>query len=234
MMLLCFNAELEAGPHEDRLLQRFFYDNHYFPTSRPVADDSDSVFVKFAVTQIKTFELVSFLHSIVPSPVYILYFTAIPSMVPVLSSRPRPNASFHYQYQSVSAHSSCHRCPSRFSARSDSVHCIQQTSQIPFLLITSRITCLQMTLRRMTTVWYLIFSYLLIIALFISTTCKSLLLHTVCSWTPQKTEFIWFGTCTTLPKIPAAYRSLPVGSAVRETVRDLGVWFDSELSMKKH
>jgi len=58
-MLLCFNAELEACPQEDRLLQRFFYDNHYFPTSRPVADDSDSVFVKFAVTSFKTFELVS-------------------------------------------------------------------------------------------------------------------------------------------------------------------------------
>ena len=31
---------------------------------------------------------------------------------------------------------------------------------------------------------------------------------------PTKTEFIWFGTRTTLPKIPAAYRSLTVGSSV--------------------
>jgi len=54
---------------------------------------------------------------------------------------------------------------------------------------------------------------------------------------PTKTEFIWFGTRTTLSKIPAAYRSLPVGSSVVqscETVRDPGVWFDSELSMKTH
>ena len=43
---------------------------------------------------------------------------------------------------------------------------------------------------------------------------------------PTKTEFIWFGTRTTLLKIPAAYRSLPVGSSVVqscEVVRDLGV-----------
>ena len=54
---------------------------------------------------------------------------------------------------------------------------------------------------------------------------------------PTKTEFIWFGTCTTLSKIAAAYRSLPVRSSVIqscETVRDLRVWFDSELSMKTH
>jgi len=52
---------------------------------------------------------------------------------------------------------------------------------------------------------------------------------------PTKAEFIWFGTCTTLSKIHvcAAYRSLPVGSAVvRETVCDLGVWFGSELCVK--
>jgi len=54
---------------------------------------------------------------------------------------------------------------------------------------------------------------------------------------PTKTEIIWFGTGTTLFKIPAAYRSLPVGSSVVqscETVRDLGVCFDSELSRKVH
>ena len=70
----------------------------------------------------------------------------MPSMVPVLSFW--PNSSFHYQYQSVSANSSCYRCPSRFSAQSNSVHCIhitQQTFQIPFLLITFCITCLQST-----------------------------------------------------------------------------------------
>jgi len=50
-------------------------------------------------------------------------------------------------------------------------------------------------------------------------------------------KFIRFGTLTTLSKTPAAYRSLLVGSSVVqscETVRDLGAWFDSELSMKTH
>jgi len=52
-------VEVEAGPQEDRLLKRFFIDDYYFPTSRPVADDSESVPVKFCVNHFKTFELVS-------------------------------------------------------------------------------------------------------------------------------------------------------------------------------
>jgi len=59
--VLCIcTAEVEAGPQEDRLLKRFFFRKvHYLPTSRPVADDSESVLVSFYVNQCKTFELVS-------------------------------------------------------------------------------------------------------------------------------------------------------------------------------
>jgi len=52
-------AEVKAGPQEDRLLRRFFRENLYFPTSRPVANDSESVQVTFCVNQFKTFELVN-------------------------------------------------------------------------------------------------------------------------------------------------------------------------------
>jgi len=58
-MLCVCTVEVEAGPQEDRLLRRFFHDSHYFPTSRPVANDSESVLVNFCVNQFKTFELVS-------------------------------------------------------------------------------------------------------------------------------------------------------------------------------
>jgi len=58
---------VKAGPEEDRLLKRFFYDSYhsYYPTSRPVANDSDSVPVKFGVQQVETFELVSSNHNTV-------------------------------------------------------------------------------------------------------------------------------------------------------------------------
>jgi len=58
-MLCVCNAESEAGPGEDRLLKRFFYDSRYYPTSRPVANDSDTVPVRFSVQSVATFELVS-------------------------------------------------------------------------------------------------------------------------------------------------------------------------------
>jgi len=100
--------------------------------------------------------------------------------------------------------------------------------QIPFLL---NLTCLQTTLRCTTNAWYSVFPYWSIIALLVSTACKSLLPHTVCSSiNPTKIDLIWFGARTTLSKITASYRSLSVGSSVVqscETVRDLGssvVW----------
>ena len=54
---------------------------------------------------------------------------------------------------------------------------------------------------------------------------------------PAKTEFIWFGSRSNLAKISPEYLSLTVASSsVRcvHTVRNLGVIFDSELSMKSH
>ena len=58
--LFVCNLEVDAGPQEDRLLEHFFVDNKYYPTSRPVANDSDSVLVRFGVTKLQTFELVRF------------------------------------------------------------------------------------------------------------------------------------------------------------------------------
>jgi len=54
---------------------------------------------------------------------------------------------------------------------------------------------------------------------------------------PSKTEFIWFGSRTNLLKIPSSSRLLQVCESVvdcSEVVRDLGVFFDSEMSMKHH
>jgi len=64
-MLCVRKAEVEACQQEDRLLKRFFRDNEYFPTSRPVANVSDTVLVYFAVIDWETFELVSNLSLIV-------------------------------------------------------------------------------------------------------------------------------------------------------------------------
>ena len=52
---------------------------------------------------------------------------------------------------------------------------------------------------------------------------------------PVKTELIWFGTTTSLKKIKAVNLELVVGSDVIKpvsVVRDFGVLFDQELSMK--
>ena len=62
LFIVC-DAEVEAGPQEDRLLRRFFDENKYYPSSRPVANDYDSVLVRFAVSSFRTFELVSFGYS---------------------------------------------------------------------------------------------------------------------------------------------------------------------------
>jgi hypothetical protein len=54
---------------------------------------------------------------------------------------------------------------------------------------------------------------------------------------PVKTELIWFGTTTSLKKIKGVSLELIVGSDVIKpvsVVRDLGVLFDEELSMKQH
>jgi len=54
---------------------------------------------------------------------------------------------------------------------------------------------------------------------------------------PSKTEFIWFGSHTNLLKIPSSSRPLQVCDSLvdySEVVRDLGVFFDSEMSMKHH
>ena len=54
---------------------------------------------------------------------------------------------------------------------------------------------------------------------------------------PSKTEFIWFASHSNLPKIPDNCQSIRIcESTVRstDTVRDLGVFLDSELSMKHH
>ena len=54
---------------------------------------------------------------------------------------------------------------------------------------------------------------------------------------PVKTELIWFGTKTSLKKIEAVNLELVVGNDVIKpvsVVRDLGVLFDQELSMKQH
>jgi len=53
----------------------------------------------------------------------------------------------------------------------------------------------------------------------------------------SKTEVIWFGIRSTLSKIPLQYHSLTVcNSSVHccDVVRDLGVYLDSELQIKRH
>jgi len=52
-----------------------------------------------------------------------------------------------------------------------------------------------------------------------------------------KTEIVWFGSRANLNKISGSDLCLHVGSDVikpREVVRDLGVYLDSELSLKQH
>jgi hypothetical protein len=53
----------------------------------------------------------------------------------------------------------------------------------------------------------------------------------------KKTEVMWFGSATNLRKIPSADKDILVGSDIispSNVVRDLGVFFDSELNMKSH
>ena len=53
----------------------------------------------------------------------------------------------------------------------------------------------------------------------------------------NKTEMLWCGTATNLQKLSPADKSILIGSTVIEpvpVVRDLGVYFDSELTMREH
>lgn len=54
---------------------------------------------------------------------------------------------------------------------------------------------------------------------------------------PSKTEFIWFASHSNLAKIPDNCQSIRIRESIvrsTDTVRDLGVFLDSELSMKHH
>lgn len=53
----------------------------------------------------------------------------------------------------------------------------------------------------------------------------------------SKTELIWFGSCSNLRRLSSIDSTLTVGTDVihpTSTVRDLGVYLDSELTMKDH
>jgi hypothetical protein len=53
----------------------------------------------------------------------------------------------------------------------------------------------------------------------------------------SKTELIWFGSCSNLRRLSSIDSTLTVGTDVihpTSTVRDLGVYLDSELTMKEH
>lgn len=52
-----------------------------------------------------------------------------------------------------------------------------------------------------------------------------------------KTDIMWFGTAAMLHKVPSGHRVISTCAAAIEpvaVVRDLGVWLDSELSMREH
>ena len=51
-----------------------------------------------------------------------------------------------------------------------------------------------------------------------------------------KSEFIWFGSRSVLSKLPQQLHQVTIGSTTVHCcdVRDLGVYLDSELTMKKH
>jgi len=52
----------------------------------------------------------------------------------------------------------------------------------------------------------------------------------------DRTELLWFGSATQLRQLPSA-RSISVNNSIVQpvtVVRDLGVWINSELSMREH
>jgi len=52
-------VEVSAGPHEDRLIKRIFYDNHYYQSSRPVLNESSAIEVKFGLSLQQIIDVVS-------------------------------------------------------------------------------------------------------------------------------------------------------------------------------
>jgi hypothetical protein len=53
----------------------------------------------------------------------------------------------------------------------------------------------------------------------------------------KKTEVLWFGSATNLSKLSSADKVIQVGPdiiSLSNVVRDLGVFFDSELNLKSH
>jgi len=60
---MCVFRDVEAGPHEDRLIRRIFIDNHYYQSSRPVPIESSAIEVKFGITLQQIIDVVSRLSS---------------------------------------------------------------------------------------------------------------------------------------------------------------------------
>ena len=97
-------------------------------------------------------------------------------------------------------------------------------------------TCLPTTHSPTVTVHYLRFLHQCINCPYTSTTSQNPMLLRL-QVNPAKTEFIWFGSHVNLTRIPQRCRSIQVCGSVMEcevVVRDLGVYLDSELSMKHH
>jgi len=70
---MCVFQDVEAGPHEDRLIRRIFFDNHYYQSSRPVPIESSAIEVKFGITLQQIIDVVSRLSSHVQYAVIWVY-----------------------------------------------------------------------------------------------------------------------------------------------------------------
>ena len=49
---------VDAGPHEDTIIRRIFYDNHYYQSSRPVENENSAIEVKFGLSLQQIIEVV--------------------------------------------------------------------------------------------------------------------------------------------------------------------------------
>ena len=92
-------------------------------------------------------------------------------------------------------------------------------------LTISSTTCLQTTPRCMITVQFPMFPTSSVDSVLALMTAKSYASHRL-QLNPSKTEFIWFGTRSTLSKIPLQYHSLTVCNSSVHCC-DLGVYLDS-------